>query len=48
MKEIVIRAATREDAEGIITHIIDISSEPDIYVSYTPEEANIPVGAQTR
>jgi len=43
MKEIVIRAATREDAEGIITHIIDISSEPDIYVSYTPEEANIPV-----
>jgi hypothetical protein len=47
MKEIVIRAPTREDAEGIITHIIDISSEPDIYVSYTPEEANIPVGPKS-
>ena len=43
MKEITIRQAMPEDAEGYLTHMKAIASEPDIYVSYTPDEANIDV-----
>ena len=40
MEDILIRPAKPEDTEGIIAHRAGIASEPDTYVSYTPEEAN--------
>src|SRR5216683_5750616 len=43
MKEIIVRFATPDDAEGVIAHMIKIATEPDIYVSYTPDEANVQV-----
>lgn len=43
MTEIIIRFATPEDAEGIIAHMISIATEPDIYVSYTSDEATVPI-----
>jgi RimJ/RimL family protein N-acetyltransferase len=43
MNDVIIRSAKPEDAAAIISHMIGIASEPEIYVSYTPEEANISV-----
>ncbi|HWN98396.1 MAG TPA: GNAT family N-acetyltransferase [Blastocatellia bacterium] len=43
MKDITIRQGIPTDAEGYIAHMIAIASEPDVYVSYTPLEANMPV-----
>jgi RimJ/RimL family protein N-acetyltransferase len=38
---VAVRIAKPEDAQGFIDHWIEIACEPDIYVSYTPEEANV-------
>lgn len=46
MKGVTIRPLAMEDAEGLLAHWIDIASEPGIYVSYTPDEANIPAEKQ--
>lgn len=43
MKDVIIRQAKPQDAEGIIAHAIEIAREPDIYMSYTPKEADVPV-----
>jgi ribosomal protein S18 acetylase RimI-like enzyme len=43
MESVTIRPIVPEDAEGLIAHWIRIASEPEIYVSYTSEEASIPV-----
>jgi L-phenylalanine/L-methionine N-acetyltransferase len=46
LEGITIRPIAPEDAEGLIAHWVGIASEPDIYVSYTPQEASIPVERQ--
>jgi RimJ/RimL family protein N-acetyltransferase len=43
MKDVIIRQAKPQDAEGIIAHGIEIAREPDIYMPYTPKEADVPV-----
>jgi RimJ/RimL family protein N-acetyltransferase len=45
--DITIRDAIPGDAEGCIAHMMDIASETDTYVSYTPDEANVPVDKET-
>jgi ribosomal protein S18 acetylase RimI-like enzyme len=47
MNDVIIRQARPEDAAAIIAHGIDIAGEPDIYMSYTPEEANVPADKES-
>jgi ribosomal protein S18 acetylase RimI-like enzyme len=41
--QVALRPTRPEDAQAIINHLIAIASEPDVYVSYSAEEANVPV-----
>ena len=43
LKGIAIRQAIPADAEGYVAHMMGIASERDTYVSYTPDEANLPI-----
>jgi L-phenylalanine/L-methionine N-acetyltransferase len=47
LKDITIRHAIPGDAEGCIAHMMNIASELDTYVSYTPDEANVPLDKET-
>jgi putative acetyltransferase len=41
MKRFSIRPVTPEDVDALLAHLINVAAEPDIYVDYTPEEANV-------
>jgi ribosomal protein S18 acetylase RimI-like enzyme len=43
LNDIIIRQAIPADAEGYVAHMMGIASERDTYVSYTPDEANVPI-----
>jgi putative acetyltransferase len=46
MEEILIRPTRPEDAEALIAHTVAIASEPGIFVSFTPEEADLSLERQ--
>jgi RimJ/RimL family protein N-acetyltransferase len=42
--EVILRSAKPADAEQVISLMREVASEPDSYMSFTPDEASVPVG----